>query len=381
MFVFLISILLLSAYYFLISSYHKWWKQVQPFNTGLVRDFNVMEKISIVIPARNEEAVIEKCLHSILQQTYPRTHVEILVIDDHSTDRTAEIVSQYQSAGVRLISLHEQFQAEPGTIAFKKKAIETAIKAANGNLIITTDADCTFHKDWLITIAAFHQSSKAVFIVSPVKILPDKTLLSVFQSIDFAILQGITAASVHHKFHNMCNGANLAYEKSAFYEVDGFEQIDHIASGDDMLLMQKISNRFPDAIAYLNAPEAIVETLPAPSWKAFVSQRIRWASKTGQYKDKRILMVLALVYMLNLSLFILLVGSFVFPFWFLFFGIAVCLKIFIEWFFVRNVLAYFNLNHLMKWFPLFQPLHIIYVVIAGFFGGVGGYEWKGRKVK
>ena len=371
----------MGAYYFLIHYYHQSWKQVPHFDGNAPNDFAASEKISVVVPARNEEVVIEQCILFLLQQSYPKELLEIIVVDDHSTDRTAGIVKQYIKENIQLISLHEQPGTNAGCIAFKKKAIETAIQVATGNLIVTTDADCTFHKDWIKTIAAFHQYSKAVFIVAPVKIKSGNSLLSVFQSIDFAILQGITAASVYKKFHSMCNGANLAYEKTIFNEVKGFENIDHIASGDDMLLMQKIYSKYPRGIAYLKASEATVETSPAPGWKAFFNQRIRWASKTGHYSDKRIVFVLALVYIINLSLFILLAGSIVQPRWLLFFAIAVFYKTLIEWNFVKEVLKYFDLQHLMRWFPLFQPLHIAYTVMAGFFGSFGCYEWKVRKVK
>ena len=381
MIIFIISLALLGAYYFLIRYYHQAWKQVPHFDSNAANDFTAAEKISVIVPARNEEAVIEQCILSLLQQSYPKQLLEIIIVDDHSTDRTAGIVKQYSKEAIQLISLHEQPGTDAGYIAFKKKAIETAIRAATGNLIVTTDADCTFHKDWIKTIAAFHQYSKAVFIAAPVKVKPHNSLLSVFQSIDFAILQGITAASVYKKFHSMCNGANLAYEKTIFNEVRGFENIDHIASGDDMLLMQKIYSKYPGGIAYLKAREATVETSPAPGWKAFFNQRIRWASKTGQYKDKRIVFVLALVYIINLSLFILLAGSIVQPGWLLFFAVTVFYKTLIEWNFVTGVLKYFNLRHLMRWFPLFQPLHIAYTAIAGFFGSFGSYEWKGRRVR
>lgn len=376
---FIASCILLTGYYFLIHNYHRSWQQVPRFS--ILRNAAVAEKVSVVVPARNEETVIEQCILSLLQQSYPKGLTEIIIVDDHSTDATTAMVQRYAGRGVRLLSLHEKKMNNEPVIAYKKKAIETAIEAASGTLIITTDADCTFHKDWLATIAAFHAERKAKLIVAPVRIRPGNSLLGVFQSIDFAVLQGITAASVYKKFHSMCNGANLAYEKAAFNSVNGFEHIDHIASGDDLLLMEKISGRYPDAIAYLNAPEAIVETLSAPDWKAFFNQRIRWASKAGQYKDKRIVFVLFLVYLLNLLLLILLAGSMLQSGWLLFFTVAVFYKTLIEWDFTKAVLTGFGLQRLMRWFILLQPLHIAYTVIAGLFGSFGSYVWKGRRVR
>ncbi len=130
--------------------------------------------------------------------------------------------------------------------------MEIAIGLAKGSLIVTTDADCLVQPEWLRTIASFYEEFSPVFIAAPVVYcnpLPGDSLfkkfLKIFQSLDFMTLQGITGASVYKKFHNMCNGANLAYEKKAFYEAGGFEGIDQIASGDDMLLMHKIHKIYP----------------------------------------------------------------------------------------------------------------------------------------
>ncbi len=142
-------------------------------------------------------------------------------------------------------------------VAYKKLAIQTGIGISSGGLIVTTDADCLFHHDWLRTLAAFYEEKGAKFIAAPVRmgvpahpdgsfVHPDPGMLTIFQTLDFITLQGITGASVYKRFHSMCNGANLAYEKSAFFEVGGFRGIDAIPSGDDMLLMHKIYNKYPD---------------------------------------------------------------------------------------------------------------------------------------
>jgi cellulose synthase/poly-beta-1,6-N-acetylglucosamine synthase-like glycosyltransferase len=112
---------------------------------------------------------------------------------------------------------------------------------------------------------------------------------------DFMTLQGITGASVQKNILSMCNGANLAYEKEIFTRVNGFAGIDHIASGDDMLLMHKIWKQNPGKVHYLKSPDAIVTTQPMKTWNDFFDQRIRWASKATKYDDQRIIAVLFLV--------------------------------------------------------------------------------------
>ncbi|MEO6812876.1 MAG: glycosyltransferase family 2 protein, partial [Ginsengibacter sp.] len=169
-----------------------------------------------------------------------------------------------------------------------------------------------------------------------------KRLLKIFQSLDFMTLQGITGASVYKKFHSMCNGANLAYEKKVFYEVNGFEGIDEIASGDDMLLMHKIQKAYPDKILFLKSTDVIVQTQPTATMKDFMNQRIRWASKADKYTDKKITAVLLLVYLLNAWIFILGIFSFFFTKAFYLFLISIVVKTIVELFFLFPVAKFFE---------------------------------------
>lgn len=363
--------MLFIVYGLLIQFYRKSWNAIpffQPENSY------PLLKISVIIPARNEESAIGILLAALQQQTYPASQFEVIVIDDHSTDRTAEIVRQFQT--VRLIQL-----ADDTINSYKKKAIETGINAATGELIVTTDADCLPSSKWLQTLAAFQQEKKAAFIAAPVVIENNHSILEIFQSLDFLVLQGITGAAVHQHFHSMCNGANLAYEKNAFVAVNGFTGIDQLASGDDMLLMHKIWKQFPTQVHYLKSSDAIVSTQAMKTWKAFFNQRIRWASKARHYDDNRIIAVLLLVYLLNLSMLVLGIAGFWDTQYWLFLAGCWVIKTLIEWPFVSVVATFFNKQKLLSYFFICQPLHIAYTILSGFFGQIGSYEWKGRKVK
>jgi poly-beta-1,6-N-acetyl-D-glucosamine synthase len=357
----------------LIIYYWQSWKSIPEFIPS--RNFTPAQtKISVIIPARNEEKNIGSLLAALQKQTYPTNRYEIIVINDHSEDQTAEIVKQFND--VILLALKED-----GINAYKKKAIEAGIAAATGELIVTTDADCLPKGGWLQFISSFKEENQSAFIAAPVVIDCDSSILQIFQAMDFMILQGITGAVVHKNNLSMCNGANLAYEKKVFYEVDGFRDVDHIASGDDMLLMHKIWKKYPGKIHYLKSKEAIVITQPARTWKEFFNQRIRWASKAGQYNDKRILPVLLLVYLFNLSFLVLLVAGFRdYRYWMYLLMLWVS-KALIEFPFFISVSGFFNKQWAIKLFFFFQPLHIAYTIISGLFGQFGKYEWKGRRVK
>ena len=86
-------------------------------------------------------------------------------------------------------------------------------------------------------------------------------------------------------FHSMCNGANLAYSKSVFNEVNGFKDVDAIASGDDMLLMQKIKQHYPGSIGYLFSSQVTVATQPEKTWKDFLTSA--YGGPVTSYNDHR----------------------------------------------------------------------------------------------
>ena len=194
-------------------------------------------------------------------------------------------------------------------------------------------------------------------------------------------LQGITGASVNNNFHSMCNGANLAYQKKVFLDVGGFKGVDNIASGDDMLLMQKIATVHPGRVLFLKSPDVIVSTDPMRTVKDFFNQRIRWASKSRNYTDKKIVAVLALVYIFNVWLFLLGILSIFYQPVLWMFILMIFGKILIELLFLYPVASFFNNKKLLWWFPIAQPFHIIYTIIAGWLGRFGNYNWKGRSVK
>ncbi|MCW3108036.1 MAG: N-acetylglucosaminyltransferase, partial [Segetibacter sp.] len=306
--VIIIILFLLTGHAVLIESYRKWFLKVKPFKPSPAIVPSIF--FTVIIPARNEEDHVGKCLPSVLNQNYPSHLFEVIVADDYSTDNTAGIVKHLQDKyrNLRLLQIEKLLQGKQLN-SYKKKALELAIKEAKGEWIVTTDADCIVTEEWLFNLSNFIQQQHSVFVAAPVKLTNTGSFVSIFQCLDFMSLQGITAASVNAGFHTMCNGANLAYNKNVFYEAGGFKGIDNIASGDDMLLMHKIYVLYKKRVHFLFSEQSIVETTPMETWKAFLNQRIRWASKADKFDDKRILAVLFFNYFFNLSFLLLPVAA------------------------------------------------------------------------
>lgn len=375
-----ITVIIFFGYAALIERYRKAWTRLPEFTPP--NEFNsepaATARVTVIIPARNEERNIGECLQSLVNQHYPAELLQVIVIDDHSTDGTAAVVTGFKNDSIQLVALQDH--VHEAINSYKKKAIEIGIRHATGNWIVTTDADCTAGPNWIGTLMAFQQQTGAVLIAAPVKLNAKENLLHIFQSLDFMTLQGITGASISRNMHSMGNGANLCYWRQAFYDVNGFEGIDHLASGDDMLLMHKIAKQFPGKTQYLKSREAVVASRPANSWRAFWQQRIRWASKADKYQDRKVFRVLLLVYLLNVLLLVLFALSFFNPDLWLIVLLFLASKTLLEYPFVSAVAVFFREKWLMKYFPLLQPLHIGYTVIAGWLGKFGKYQWKGRRV-
>ena len=332
--------------------------------------------ITVVIPVRNEADAITNLLNDLSQQTY--TRFEVIVADDSSTDATLAIIQQYaQTASftLRPLPLANERTASP-----KKRAITQSIALATGELIVTTDGDCRVGPDWLATIAAFQKKTNARLISGPVTFTTGHTVFDSLQTVEFASLIGSGACTLALGFPTMCNGANLCYVKDVFTEVGGFAGVDHIASGDDELLMHKIATRYPDGVRFLKNPAAIVQTQAHQSWRAFYHQRKRWASKWRAYTSYGPSVLAVFIFLSNAAPVVAVLS-----WWLKFLNYETALfviaaKALPEFLFLRQVLVFLQKKSSVAVIPLTQLLYPLYVLFFGLVAQGKGYIWKGRKL-
>jgi cellulose synthase/poly-beta-1,6-N-acetylglucosamine synthase-like glycosyltransferase len=367
------SILLIIGYLFIIFAYIFYWKLLEKWDIPSNHSFQT--KVSLIIAARNEAGNIKECLEAVLAQTYPKALLEIWVVNDHSEDETAAIVKSYEEKHLHLLDLPE---GKTG----KKQAIQLAIEKSSGTLIVTTDADCVMGEDWLKYLSSYYEKHQPKFIAAPVSFYQEQSIFERFQTLDFMGMMAVSGAGIRGRFMNMSNGANLMYERAAFEAVNGFEGIDHLASGDDMLLMEKIAKKYPAKIAYLKNRQAQTLTQAKPTIQSFLQQRTRWASKSSAYTNWQTLAILITVWFFCLSMlvdFLLIPYNSVFLFLFLFKFIA---KGFADFFFLGMMTVFFDRPKLMRAFIPALFFHWWYIVVVGFLGNLNKkYEWKGRKVR
>ncbi len=336
-------------------------------------------QFSIIIPFRNESANLEALLQSILELNYPPQLFEVLLVNDDSDDDSYAIIETFQQKNLHLnITIIQNTQK---TGSPKKDAINTAIENAQFNWLVTSDADCEVPKNWLQSFNTFIEEKQPVFISAPVKFKKEKSLLFHFQNLNFISLIGSTIGGFGIKKPFLCNGANLCYKKDAFKKINGFEGNTSIASGDDIFLLEKMLQNYPNKTLFLKSNEAVVSTKAESSWKSFFNQQIRWASKTNAYKNWFSKLVGLVVFTTNLAIIIVGISLLFNPTNWVFFIALLVQKIFIDVLLIEKTAQFLNAKDSLLYYPLISivyPLYIVLIVVASL---LKKYEWKGRIFK
>ena len=337
------------------------------------KDLRPQTSFTIIVPFRNEEENLPKLLDSFSKLNYPSDLFEVILVDDSSKEKF-QIPSR--SFGTKFqISQIDNIRVSNSP---KKDAISTAMQHVKTDWVITTDADCVVPKNWLLTFDNYIQENNVTMLAGAVSYSCENYFLHHFQQLDLTSLQGATIGSFGIKKAFMCNGANFAYTKSIFEKLNGFEGNNKIASGDDVFLLQKAANLFPNEVHYLKAKEAIVITKPTENWKSLFHQRVRWAAKTSSYQSNFGKSLGLIVFFGNLS-FVIGVLLFLFGIWtWHLLVLYAAFKFFIDFilldktnqFLTKTRLRYIILSSL--YYPFFSTSVALYSLF-------GSYEWKDRR--
>lgn len=329
--------------------------------------------ISLIIPFRNEAENLPKLLDSLRRQDYSKGHLEILLIDDHSYDQGISFIEESIPDfpfPIRLISLVSQIG--------KKAAMIEAIKEAKGDLILCTDADCYFGPNWVESFHTEFQNSNAAMICGSVLLESGNSFIESWQKVEQAILMTFTQQSIYRKRAILANGANMAFQRELFKAE--FFSASSSQSGDDIFLLQELKKRYPDKIKFNASKDALVYTSPKSSWKSFLLQRLRWASKSKHYKDSDMLWIGGGIFLCNLIVVSLLIGSIINSNLLVYFLIFFLGKMILDGATLIHARDYLNIMGKVFWWIVFSFFYPLYSIGIALLSLLFKPKWKGRSV-
>lgn len=324
--------------------------------------------ISVVIAARNEEETIRACLETVFRQTYPADRYEVVVIDDHSTDRTSTLCRElgHHHPNFTLVSAPDH-----PTLRGKTNALNRGIEQAKGEIILITDADCTVPPTWIESTAERYDAR--VGIVGGITLQKADGWFEGMQSLDWAYLLGIASSTVSLRRPLSTIGNNLSFRKSAYLEVGGYEKIPFSVT-EDFVLFRAIVRTGRWEYLYPIDPDALVISQPCSSWKELLHQKKRWG-KGGLDINLSGFGIMTVGYLTHVVILAMLIwGDFLLA------SSALLIKFVVDYMFLHQTLKRLNRTDLLQYFYSFQLYYILYVLLLPFLVFFGGKVlWKGRK--
>jgi glycosyltransferase involved in cell wall biosynthesis len=372
-----LSLFVLLAYLFVILTLYFGFDKVPTLH---LKDRNPANKFSIVIPFRNEAKQLPDLLKSICQLNYPNSHFEILFVDDASEDSSADVIHNFFHTHNKQIDYHildnQGFSGSP-----KKDALNLAVKQAKHPYIVTTDADVSLPSYWLDAFDECIQEHHPDFIVAPVQLHKINSFLHRFQQLEFLSLQASTIGGFGINKPFMCNGANLCYKKSVFLKISAYDSNNHIASGDDVFLLEAMVKKRPEHIIYLKNELSIVKTKALNTWESVIQQRQRWAAKSSAYTLWVGKLVGIIVFLMNLTIASLPVLVLLQQIRLHSALMLLIAKISADFLLIFQSGKFFDQREALR---AFLPSSIIYPFFSTFIvfkSLLGSYQWKGRSYK
>ncbi|MGM0580356.1 MAG: glycosyltransferase [Bacteroidota bacterium] len=330
-----------------------------------------LKSVAILIPFRNEADNLKILIESISFLEYPRELLEVILVNDHSEDNFKEIIQSYEKSfpfKITVLSL-------PAELNGKKSAIAAGIKHSNSEIVLTSDADCSFPKDWVQKMQAPFEISHIQLVSGNVVFKAHDFLSRIFQ-MEFAPLIGVGAVSVELGSPTMANGANLAFRKSTFEKLNPYADNLSIPSGDDVILLKKVKADYPNGIFFQK--ESVVETKAPRNFKTFYSQRKRWAAKWSATSSLMETLPALAVWSFHLIYITAIIYSFISG-QFLLLLPVILLKIITEGIFISFILKSQNRAFKLDVYAFLQLFYSFYVLIFGLLSNFGSYTWKERK--
>ena len=331
---------------------------------------DIQKSLSIIVAFRNEEAKLPLLIESLVSQSLRVSG--IILVNDHSTDQSVQVAE-------KLISNHKNTRLLhlPDGIEGKKEALRFAAREADGDYLLFTDADCSFGADMAQSMLECALTTGAPMVSGPVLFSENGSFFQRLQQLEFLSLITTGACGISKNRAILCNGANMMVKRGLYLKYSE-NQGKSRSSGDDIFLLHTLKKT--QRIAFCYDKKAIVTTAPASDFAEFVSQRIRWASKTGSYHDADSLILAGITLLASVCLLTSAIVSIVIRDAGACFFIVFTMKTLTDALFLQPAIQYFSMQHLYKYIIPLALIYPFYYLGIGLAALVKKPKWKNRKI-
>ncbi len=235
------------------------------------------EKITVIIAVRNRREELLRCLQALANQEYDRPY-NVIIVDDHSTDGTFEITEQFLQHHSDWRIIHAE--SSSACASSKRAALHQAILQAEGEWLVFTDADCIPPVTWLSGLSGYFSAETVLVAGFSPQVSAGKSGWSNVLLIDSLSAALVSAATIGRQYGVTGVGRNLAYRRSAWNKISGFDALPDTLSGDDDFIIQELSRH--GRVQYCLSPEAVVPAQGPSDLREFLWQKQRHLS-SGQF--------------------------------------------------------------------------------------------------
>ena len=338
----------------------------------------IQPSVTILVALKNEEHNVARLTGSLSSQDYPTGKLQIILVDDASTDGTKTQLQEFakRDSRARLVSAPVPPTNTASVTGGKARALAEGIRIASGEILLMTDADCEPAPSWAKTMAGMFEESVA-YVVGPVA-ERSPGLFGAVKALDYFGVVATSAGKIGMGNPVNSLGANVAFRKSVYERAGGFALDRRL--GDEEYLMHAVHERGLGRVLFCAHPEAKVITHGNNSIKDFWNQRVRWASMKDRYPRKGILLELFAVFIFFLTIIAAAVLSVVDSSSLTLLGITLFSKI------IADAAALYSAGTILEekisfgTFLLSELVHVPFVVIVVIAAQVSAVRWKVRSV-
>ncbi|MBL4708329.1 MAG: glycosyltransferase [Flavobacteriales bacterium] len=335
----------------------------------------VLPYVSVVIAFRNESINLVRIFDCLEKQKFPMERFEIIFVNDHSSDNGEFLLKErilLSNLNSRIVALTDR--------TGKKSAIELGLTEANNDIIVTVDADCRMNQYWLAAMTKRFKSEEVSMVLGPIILEGKQGVFDHIQVTEFSTLMGMTMATANNGRPILSNGANCAFRRREFLENNPYSENRKVETGDDIFLLHSLKKAARTEIEFCNELDALVKTSTKTTLSSFLSQRLRWASKTKNYKDIDTLWMGALLFAINLSVLIVFINMLLRNIPFEKLGLIFLFKWILDLLFLQRVPIWLRPDKIIFssfFLSIVYPFYSVGIALLSLF-----YKpnWKGRKI-